>query len=578
MRNPVGPAMSTLTALAAIDRIRAVDEIARQHELLSKDTWRRNLLILCGYAFCALFVNPLVMMSLALVDITTEMLSLRLLRKLDPVASPGRYAASIAAIVLMTSCVATAAAMVWLVDNPYAKALAAGLGMVTLLQLSTVRSIHLPYGLAGMATVSTILLGTNVAHWIAKGDLVGMAVSTTAALAAITYAILATLSNHAIHNASASALAEAKASDAAKSLFLAQMSHELRTPLNAIIGLGEVEAAAASGQSRDRLRTLVTSARGLAEVLDDVLDLSAINTGHLAITPRATVVRDAISANVAIFETDAMRLGGSLETVFMPGIPKHAFLDAQRLRQCLTNLIGNAVKYAGGSKIRVVVGHREGRLEIDVSDGGPGVPPEVTRILFEPFRRGATLQPGLGLGLAISRTLARQMGGDITLIPSAAGAVFRLTIIAPEWVPPPVTVLPDLTGRRILVVDDIATNRLVAAAMLQALGAEVVEAAGGAEALQIVTDTRIDLVLLDIEMPGMDGFATRSHLLHGAGRGVPVVAVTAGAMPDQRAAARDAGFDGFVAKPFLPETLGAVLGPLLAQPMAETDTTRRGQA
>jgi signal transduction histidine kinase len=565
MRISIGPAMSTPDTIAAIDRVRAVDEIARQHELLSKDIWRRNLLIFCGYGFCALFADPWAMMSLALADIATEMLSLRLLRKLDPAASPGRYRTSIALIVVMTSCVATAAAMVWLVDNPYAKALAAGLGMVTLLQLSTVRSIHLPYGLAGMATVSTILLGTNVAHWIAKGDLVGMAVSTTAALAAITYAIMATLSNHAIHNASASALAEAKASDAAKSLFLAQMSHELRTPLNAIIGLGEVEAAAASGQSRDRLRTLVTSARGLAEVLDDVLDLSAINTGHLAITPRATGLRDSISATVAIFEPDAMRLGGGLEAIFLSGIPQHAFLDAQRLRQCLTNLIGNAVKYAGGSQIRVTVGHHDGRLEIDVSDTGPGVPPEVARILFEPFRRGATLQPGLGLGLAISRTLARQMGGDLTLIPSVTGAVFRLVIIAPEWIPPSVIQLPDLTGRRILVVDDIATNRLVAAAMLQALGAEVVEAEGGADALKLVAETRFDLVLLDIAMPGMDGFVTRSHLLHGAGRGVPVVAMTAGAMPEQRAAARAAGFDGFVAKPFLPETLGAVLGPLLAR-------------
>jgi len=565
MRISIGPAMSTPDTIAAIDRVRAVDEIARQHELLSKDIWRRNLLIFCGYGFCALFADPWAMMSLALADIATEMLSLRLLRKLDPAASPGRYRTSIALIVVMTSCVATAAAMVWLVDNPYAKALAGGLGMVTLLQLSTVRSIHLPYGLAGMATVSTILLGTNVAHWIAKGDLVGMAVSTTAALAAITYAIMATLSNHAVHNASASALAEAKASDAAKSLFLAQMSHELRTPLNAIIGLGEVEAAAASGQSRDRLRTLVTSARGLAEVLDDVLDLSAINTGHLAITPRATGLRDSISATVAIFEPDAMRLGGGLEAIFLPGIPQHAFLDAQRLRQCLTNLIGNAVKYAGGSQIRVTVGHHDGRLEIDVSDTGPGVPPEVARILFEPFRRGATLQPGLGLGLAISRTLARQMGGDLTLIPSVTGAVFRLVIIAPEWIPPSVIQLPDLTGRRILVVDDIATNRLVAAAMLQALGAEVVEAEGGADALKLVAETRFDLVLLDIAMPGMDGFVTRSHLLHGAGRGVPVVAMTAGAMPEQRAAARAAGFDGFVAKPFLPETLGAVLGPLLAR-------------
>lgn len=570
--------MSNPASNVVFDRVRAVDEIARQYELLSQDVVQRNVLIFCGYAFCALFVDPWLMMGLALADVSTELLSIRLLRKLDPAASPRLYAVSIGLTMLMSACVASAAGLVWLVDNPYAKALSAGLGTITLLQLSTVRSIHLPYGLAGMATVSTILVGTNIAHWIEKGDFFGMAASSLAALAAITYALLATMSNHAIHNASASALAEAKASDAAKSLFLAQMSHELRTPLNAIIGLGEVEAANASGVSRDRLRTLVTSARGLAEVLDDVLDLSAINTGHLTITPRATELRATIAANVAVFEPDVRRLGGSIETIYMENIPDHAFLDAQRLRQCLTNLIGNAVKYAGNSQIKVTVGHNNARLEIDVSDTGPGVPAEIARILFEPFRRGATLQPGLGLGLAISRTLARQMGGDLTLIPSVAGAVFRLVIIAPEWIPPPVIPLPDLTGRRILVVDDIATNRLVAAAMLQTLGAEVVEAGGGAEALRLVAETRVDLVLLDISMPEMDGFVTRSHLLHGPGRGVPVVAMTAGAMPEQRAAARVAGFDGFVAKPFLPETLGAVIGSLLTPQLSETDTARRAQA
>lgn len=561
--NDMNAPLSSASGHDLTTRERLADEIARQYEVVSASPWQRNALLFCGYVFCSLFTYPALMLTLAAIDITAEMLSIRLQRRLDPVTSPGRYALTLVLVVVMAVCVSTAAGMTWLVDNPYAKALASGLGIITLLQLSSVRSIHLPYGVLGMATVSLIMLGINAAHWLATEDYLGLAISSLAALTAITYAVLAMLANHDLHNTNARTLAQARASDAAKSLFLAQMSHELRTPLNAIIGLGEVEAAAARGFSRERLQTLVTSARGLAEVLDDVLDLSAINTGQLSIVPRPTDLRGAIAATVAIAAPSASAQEGNLVFSIAPSVPEYAMLDAQRLRQCLTNLISNALKHAAGKGVRVLVDHHDGRLTVDVVDSGPGVPPEVAQTLFEPFRRGNTVRPGLGLGLAISRSLARQMGGDLILVPSTSGAAFRLVVDSPTCSPPPRSEVLNLSGKRILVVDDVATNRMVAAGLLRTLGAEVVGAASGAEALKLLDESTVDLVLLDMAMPGLNGFETFRRLREGKGKAIPVIAMTAGAMPDQRREIEKAGMDGFLAKPILPEAIGPALGPHL---------------
>ncbi|MDM7931998.1 response regulator [Tabrizicola sp.] len=564
--------MTLSPALTLTDREKVRDELARQYEILEREKWQRIILTSFAYALCALFTDPSVMAIFVLIDILAEVAALRLLRGLDPAEMPGRYRASILAVIIMEAVIATAAGLVWLADDPYAKALAAGLAMTTLLQLSTVRSIHLPYGLAGLVTVGLIVMGFNLAHWIDRDSMVGLVISLAAGLGGIAYALTAMWSNNSLHRASAEGAAAARASDAAKSLFLAQMSHELRTPLNAIIGLGEVEAAAATGTSQDRLRTIVTSARGLAVVLDDVLDLSAITDGRVAILPGPTDLRLALKTTVGVFAPEAERGGSKLSLILPEDLPSHVLLDAQRLRQCLTNLIGNALKHAGGSCVRITARHHGTQLDIEVADDGPGVPAALAEDLFQPFRRGGNAVPGLGLGLAISWTLARQMGGDLVHVPTPKGAVFRLELSAPVSGPPPELAMPDLTGRCILIVDDIATNRLVASGLVQSLGADAMEAEGGAEALRIVAETPVDLVLLDMAMPGMDGFETFRRLRAGPGRAVPVVAMTAGAMADQRAAVLAAGLDGFVAKPLLPEALGAILGPLLIRRTAGNKT------
>jgi signal transduction histidine kinase len=389
-------------------REQLVDELARHAQYVQEGELQRNTSLFLAYVFCGFFGNTVLMLVLAVIHVVMEMIADSMERGLDPVASPYRYRLTLGLAVMRTASICTATVMTWQVDSPYAKILATGLGFITLLQLSSVRAIHLRYSILALTTVSVIFLGANTAYWIANGDLVGLLISSFTGLAGISLVHWAMRSNHDLHTSNVRALAQARASDTAKSMFLAQMSHELRTPLNAIIGLGEVEVAKAHGPSRVRLRTLVTSARGLAEVLDDVLDLSAINTGQSTIVPRPTDLRAAISATLAIAVPPANRTGGKPTLSIADSVPEFAFLDAQRLRQCLTNLVSSALKHAAGMGIQVKADYRDDQLLIEVADKGPGIPPDLVETLFEPLQRGNVLRPGLGLGLAISRSLARQ--------------------------------------------------------------------------------------------------------------------------------------------------------------------------
>jgi two-component system, sensor histidine kinase len=180
--------------------------------------------------------------------------------------------------------------------------------------------------------------------------------------------------------------------------------------------------------------------------------------------------------------------------------------------------------------------------------------------VFEPFYRGSSETPGVGLGLSISRAVARQMAGDLVIVPSVQGTSFRLTVHAPEAEAAANRSGPtDLRDCTILVVDDIATNRLVAAQLLMASGARVIEAASGPEALSRLAEGGIDAVLLDLMMPGMDGNETLRRIREAYGRGVPVIAMTADVLAIHSDDALRAALDGFLPKPILPETLREVL-------------------
>lgn len=558
--------MVRLPSLTKADGERLREELGRQYRIIRGEAVTRLILVILIYAVCAQFVSGWFMAALFLVELVGEAVSQRLLKGLDPVRSPMRYRLFLLSLVPMEAGLVTAAGLVWMQDDPYAKSIAIGMVMGSLLHLCSVRSIHLLLGIVGMSTVALVVAAFNTFYWIQAGNWIGLSVSTLIATVAIGYAATAMVSNHRLHRAGAQAAAAAKAANVAKGRFLAQISHELRTPLNAVIGLVEIEAANAVGTSRQRLRTVATSARDLAVMLDDAVDYSALTEGRVAVTPRPVALRPELSASLLVFELQARNQGRTLSVGVDRDVPPVVMIDSQRVRQCLGNLISNALKHSSRGPVTVSVRYQRGRLVIDVADQGKGIPPDLQERVFEPFFRGKGEAPGVGLGLAISRAVARQMGGDLVLVPVAQGTTFRLTVSAPETeAAADQHGTADFQDKVILVVDDIATNRLVASQLLTAAGARTVEAASGPEALARLDQGGIDAVLLDLMMPGMDGQETLFRIRETYGRKIRVVAMTADVLSIRRDDTLRERLDGFLPKPILPETLREVLAQVLTR-------------
>ena len=381
-----------------------------------------------------------------------------------------------------------------------------------------------------------------------------------------------------------SALTEARSASAAKSAFLANMSHELRTPLNGVLGMAQALAGPHLGYSdQEKVGTIIESGQQLLGVLNDVLDLSKIEAGRVDITPEPTDPRALVSATCDLFRASAaakgLRLDCDLET-----LPVSVRLDPVRVRQCLSNLIANAVKFTSTGSVnvaaRAVPAGMEGwRLEIAVTDTGPGISPEVQARLFQRFSQAdgssARRHGGAGLGLVIARELARRMGGDV-IIDSTPGTgsrfVFSFLAAAGSGALPAEGAPPDhaaLHGASVLLVDDNAVNRLVARAFLETTGASVTEAECGEAALELFTADRFDLVLLDAHMPVLSGEETLRRLRRLPGGDAPVIALTADAMQGDEARYRAMGMDGYVAKPVSKDGLLAVCARLVGSSRAE---------
>lgn len=544
------------------------EEIARQYALLINGTGLRMAMTGLVYFISAIYA-PLWLVALcAVLDYGFEIKSLRLMKGLVPARQPWAYLGTLAAVVGSEISFCTPLAMVYQDPSPLGRPFAVGVLTLTMLQLGSVRVIHMAYAKAGIAAAVAMALGAILWDWPSRSGAAGLLLSLIS-LGAATYFVYQLIrTNHDLHDRSAREHAAARAADQAKSRFLAQMSHELRTPLNAILGLGHVELASATQpESRDRLALITSAARGLGVILDDILDMSAIEAGHLPMRPAPCAPDQEVATSVALYRPLFEAKGLSLTLHLADPLPKTARLDAQRLRQCLSNLLSNALKHTqvGGATVRAGL-TAEGLLQISVEDSGQGIPPAEACRLFEPFQRGSSTEAGTGLGLSISRALARTMGGDLVFLPSALGAHFQLTLAfapdspgteAMDEMPP----LPALPALRVLVVDDIATNRLVAMAHLRLLGQQSDQAASGAEALRMITENSPDMVFLDMNMPEMDGTATlkRIRALPSRASRLPVIAMTADATEDHRRRYLAAGLDGYLAKPLTPEAVRAVL-------------------
>ncbi len=370
-----------------------------------------------------------------------------------------------------------------------------------------------------------------------------------------------------------------------KSRFLARMSHELRTPLNSVLGLAQALAQdpRLTDDQREEAQTLERAGRHLLAVANDCLDLATVEAGKLQLRRSPVPLRGFIEGCISLVRPQAqakdIRLGWSLAS----DAPDVVLGDATRLRQMLLNLLSNALKFTppgGEVRLRVlrVAGQQAWRME--VTDTGPGIAPERRSLLFQDFTRLETSPGqefgGAGLGLAISAALAKAMRGSIGCDtgPDGRGSLFWIELPLAEaeggaMAATPARAAPRLAGagqavprRRVLVVDDIAPNRLVARVLLEAAGHEVELAENGAEAVEAVRRSSFDLVLMDLHMPGMGGLeATRRiRALEVGGPHVPIIALTADAMQEQVEECLAAGMDGHLTKPLDRAALLSVVG------------------
>ena len=378
------------------------------------------------------------------------------------------------------------------------------------------------------------------------------------------------------------ALEAAEAANSAKSDFLASVSHKIRTPLNGVSGiLHLLKNEPLSDSARELVDQALNCGEMLAQLINDILDFSKIEAGKLEINPAATDIKAAITSVVDMMAPSVEAKGLYLRAV-VPNTAGWAMVDPLRLRQCLFNIAGNAAKFTaeGGVEIRLsLIGQGpDQRLRCEVEDTGIGISREAGARLFDRFQQadsGTTRKfGGTGLGLAISRSLARAMGGDMGFDSTLGqGSTFWFEIAAPAC--EAVAAAPELAGMdapleglRILVVDDNAINLLVASKTIEAMGAVAQTADSGQASIEALGKADFDLVLMDINMPGMDGMeATRLiRALEGPMAGVPVIALTADVMSHQRQKYLAAGMNGVAPKPFSPTQLLGEIARLMAEP------------
>lgn len=370
----------------------------------------------------------------------------------------------------------------------------------------------------------------------------------------------------------------AEASSRSKSAFLTQLSHELRTPLHSILGYsGLMRAEADTPEAQRRLDAIQRSGRHLLILIDDLLDYARGEAGRLQLELQPLRLRRFLESVAEETRELAQARGIRLDTRFGPGLPESVRLDATRLRQVLINLIANACRHSQASVIVLEAAAEPGatgggRLLLDVSDNGIGIPAADRERIFQPFEQGGegVGDKGMGLGLAISRQLLALMGGTIELQSLAPGSRFRLCLEAeiidlPDFaqtLPPQAPRRHAGPARRLLVVDDKRENRELLTDMLQRLGFVVVTATSGKEALDELAQDRFDLVLTDLRMPGMDGW---EFLQEARRRGClqPFILLSAAPPELPPAVPGQADFAALLVKPVNAERLANVLARTL---------------
>ena len=394
----------------------------------------------------------------------------------------------------------------------------------------------------------------------------------------------------------------AERASSAKSEFLARMSHEIRTPMNGVMGMSELlQATELTARQRHLSETISRSAEALLQIINDILDFSKVEAGKLELERVEFSLREAVEETIEIFAARAHAKGLELACAIEADVPNTVCADPMRLRQVLINLVGNAIKFTDSGEVivRVRAVGKEGLLRFEVIDTGIGISEEAQAHIFNAFSQADSFTTrkygGTGLGLAICRELAALMGGQIGVhselnrgstfwfevrldavaeATPTLGCVTRVTTMASgaAGAAPAGAAVPAPGGRaagpRILLVEDNAVNREVAVGMLESLGCAAHSAENGRLALEAMNAAAYDAVLMDCQMPVMDGLTATGEIRrreqHSGGARVPIIALTANAMEGDRERCLAAGMDDFLSKPFSQQQLATLLRRWLA--------------
>ena len=376
----------------------------------------------------------------------------------------------------------------------------------------------------------------------------------------------------------------ADAASLAKSQFLATMSHEIRTPMNGVLGALELLRATSLDLRQHRLvKTAAASGESLMDILNDVLDHSKIEAGKLTLAATPISLHSVAGSAAALFRANGEGRGLTVALEIGAGVADTVIGDAPRLKQVLLNLVGNGVKFTerGGVTLRLTAlpapaGHCGVRFEVE--DTGIGIPPDALDQVFQPFHQvdgtRSRLRGGTGLGLAISQRIVEAMGGRIEVTSRLGrGSCFGFSLVLARTQAPVTKPAGDsgfspfdagaaLSGT-VLLVEDNLVNRMIGVEMLKSLGLEVTEAEHGAQALELMDQLRFDLVLMDIQMPVLDGYAATQQARERESRlrlpRVPIVALTANAFDEDTAQSLAAGMDAHLAKPYTRDQLRELL-------------------